>query len=95
MKKIKKTRVNRALIQKLREFFQISQADLAKMSGISQSTVYKIESGVLEMPNLATLEAISSTLNIRLAQLLVQNGPFPSNYDLANRIIQAQNEGKP
>ena len=89
-----KTTVNRVLIRKLREYFRISQADLAKMSGISQSTVHKIESGVLEMPNLATLNAISSTFHVVATQLLLENGPFPSNYDLANRLIQAQKEEK-
>ena len=89
-----KTTVNRALIRKLREYFRISQADLAKMSGISQSTVYKIESGALESPNLATLNAISSTFHVVATQLLIENGPFPSNYDLANRLIKEENEAK-
>lgn len=89
-----KTIVNRALIRKLREYFRLSQSELAKLSGISASTVFKIESGVLEMPNLATLNAISSTFHVMATQLLIENGPFPSNYDLANRLIQAEKEVK-
>lgn len=90
-----KTIVNRALIRKLREYFRLSQSELAKLSGISASTVFKIESGSLESPNLATLNAISSTFHVMATQLLIENGPFPSNYGLANRLIQAEKEVKP
>ena len=89
-----KTTVNRALIRKLREYFRLSQSELAKLSGISASTVFKIESGSLESPNLATLNAISSTFHVVATQLLIENGPFPSNYDLANRLIKEENEAK-
>ena len=89
-----KTTVNRVLIRKLREYFRLSQSELAKLAGISASTVFKIESGSLESPNLATLNAISSTFHVVATQLLIENGPFPSNYDLANRLINEENEAK-
>lgn len=77
---------DRALIKALRAHFQMSQVDLASMSGISLATISKIESGDLKNPQLGTLNAIAKTFNINTAQLLTTETPEPGNFGLAARL---------
>lgn len=74
---------DRALIKALRAHFQMTQVDLASMSGVSLATISKIESGELENPQLDTLNAIAKAFNINTAQLLFTETPEPSNFELA------------
>lgn len=48
----------------------ISQKDLAKRAGLSQSTVAQLESG-LKSPSLSTMEKIAKELQLETYQLLV------------------------
>ena len=77
---------DRVLIKKLRAHFQMSQVDLASMSGVSLATISKIESGELENPQLETLNAIAKAFNINTAQLLFTETPKPGNFDLAAQL---------
>ena len=77
---------NRALIKALRAHFQMSQVDLASMSGVSLVTISKIESGDLKNPQLSTLNAIAKTFNINTAQLLTTETPEPGNFGLAAQL---------
>ena len=77
---------NRALIKALRAHFQMSQVDLASMSGISLVTISKIESGDLKNPQLSTLNAVAKTFNINTAQLLTTETPEPGNFGLAAQL---------
>ena len=77
---------DRALIKKLRAHFQMTQVDLASMSGVSLATISKIESGELENPQLETLNAIAKAFNINTAQLLFTETPEPSNFGLAAKL---------
>ena len=48
---------------------RITQSKLAKMSGVSRSTISRIENGMF-MPDLITLVCIARALDIELADLL-------------------------
>ena len=77
---------DRLLIKALRTHFQMTQVDLASMSGVSLATISKLESGELENPRLDTLNAIAKAFNINTAQLLFTETPEPSNFALAARL---------
>lgn len=77
---------DRVLIKALRAHFQMSQVDLASMSGVSLATISKLESGELENPQLDTLNAIAKAFNVNTAQLLFTETPEPSNFELATQL---------
>lgn len=79
---------NRALIKALRTHFQMTQVDLASMSGVSLATISKIESGEFKNPRLDTLNAIARAFNINTAQLLSTETPEPSNFGLAASLAK-------
>lgn len=85
---------NRALIKALRAHFQMSQVDLASMSGVSLATISKIESGELENPQLETLNAIAKAFNINTAQLLFTETPEPGNFGLAAHLAVRERTGE-
>lgn len=77
---------DRLLMKALRAHFQMTQVDLASMSGVSLATISKIESGELENPQLDTLNAIAKAFNINTAQLLHTETPEPGNFGLAAQL---------
>lgn len=77
---------DRLLMKALRTHFNMSQVDLASMSGVSLATISKIESGELANPQLSTLNAIAKAFNINTAQLLFTETPEPSNFGLAAQL---------
>lgn len=85
---------DRALIKNLRAHFQMTQVDLASMSGVSLATISKIESGELENPRLETLNAIAKAFNINTAQLLFTETPEPSNFGLAAQLAARKHTGE-
>jgi transcriptional regulator with XRE-family HTH domain len=85
---------DRALIKALRAYFQMTQVDLASMSGVSLATISKIESGELENPQLETLNAIAKAFNINTAQLLFTETPEPSNFKLAAQLAARKYMGE-
>lgn len=85
---------DRMLIKKLRAHFQMSQVDLASMSGVSLATISKIETGELKNPRLDTLNAIAKAFNINTAQLLFTETPEPGNFGLAAQLAVRNNSGE-
>lgn len=60
IQKIKKARDNRGITQK----------ELSKMSGVSYSTLTKLESGVIKSPSFEVIIRITKALDIRLDELI-------------------------
>lgn len=85
---------DRTLIKALRAHFQMTQVDLASMSGVSLATISKIESGELENPQLETLNAIAKAFNINTAQLLFTETPEPNNFGLAAQLTTRKRAGE-
>ena len=50
------------LIQTIRQKQELTQAELAKRSGIPQATISRIESGKHKMPVITTIQAIARVL---------------------------------
>lgn len=84
---------DRVLIKALRAHFQMSQVDLASMSGVSLATISRIESGELENPQLETLNAIAKAFNINTSQLLFTETPEPNNFGLAAQLTVCKHTG--
>jgi transcriptional regulator with XRE-family HTH domain len=57
-------------IKKFRKQHKVSQEELAKKSGITYSTLIKIESGTNKNPTLETISKIASAFGISLDQLV-------------------------
>jgi transcriptional regulator with XRE-family HTH domain len=63
---------NRALIRQSRQRLNLTQVDLASMSGVSLATIANLESGVLTNPKLSTLNAVAKVFNLPTLQLLAE-----------------------
>lgn len=59
-----------ARLKAVREVARVSQGQLARASGVDQSTIARLESGERENPNLETVEKLAGALGISLAELL-------------------------
>lgn len=57
-------------IQQEREFKGFTQKELAELSGVTYSTITKLESGVYQNPTVETIIKISNALEIRIERLL-------------------------
>ena len=57
-------------LQELRERRKLSQAELARRSGVSQATVSRIEAGMTKGVDLATLERLADALGVSPRSLL-------------------------
>ena len=55
-------------IKKLRESKNISRYELAKLTGLSHMTIYRVESG--ESPTLKTLAKIAEALEVSVEELI-------------------------
>jgi transcriptional regulator with XRE-family HTH domain len=53
-------------IKKHRKSCELSQWELACLSGLSVSTVAKLETGVVNNPTIKTISAIASVLNVKI-----------------------------
>ena len=85
---------DRLLIKAIRAHFQMTQVDLASMSGVSLATTSKIEPAELETTPLETLNAIAKAFNINTAQLLFTETPEPSNFGLAAQLAIREHTGE-
>lgn len=56
-------------LRPLRESAELSQAELAKISGVSQSHISKLEIGD-DSPTLKTLQKLAEALNVSVQELL-------------------------
>ena len=57
------------LVKQVREEIGISQAELARMSGVKQQNISKIESGENRTPGIETLNALAMAMSCSLADL--------------------------
>ncbi len=57
-------------IKELREINHLTQDQLATMSGVSYSTLTKIETGVIKSPRVEILQQLCKALEISLDKLL-------------------------
>ena len=77
-------------IRKMRKMLNISQEELADLSGLNRSHMGEIERGQAS-PTLITIDRIAAALNCSIAQLMDDN---PSHYPSGLRGIDAT-EGTP
>ena len=57
-------------LKKVRKGREITQKELSKMSGVSYSTLTKLESGFITNPSFQTILRISKALDIRIDDLV-------------------------
>ncbi len=60
-------------VEKLRKEKNMTQAQLARSSGLSRATIVALESGQEITVKSSTLQAIASALNCNIADLFEQN----------------------
>lgn len=63
-------------IQIVRESKQLTQKELANLSGVKYSTITKLESGVYTNPTLETIVKISNALEVRIEYLVQTQTEF-------------------
>ena len=54
----------------IREQNEITQHELSKMSGVSYSTLTKLETGIIKNPSFQVISKISKALDIKLDDLI-------------------------
>ena len=75
-------------LKRLREAKGLTKYRLAKLSGISQTYIYRIEQGEIENPRRDTLQKLASGLNITLAQLVGETTPTDT-WQLVEQSLKA------
>ena len=58
-------------IAELRRAKKLSQAELARRSGVSRTMVYMLESGRRQQTTLGTLRKLAAVLEVEVAELIV------------------------
>lgn len=64
-----------ARLKALREARGITKYRLAKISGVSETYIYRIERGLIENPRRDTLQRLAQGLNITVAELVGETRP--------------------
>jgi transcriptional regulator with XRE-family HTH domain len=64
-----------ARLKVIREAKGVTKYRLAKVSGVSETYIYRIERGLIENPRRDTLQKLANGLNITLAQLVEETNP--------------------
>ena len=77
-----------ARLKTIREAKGLTKYRLAKLSGISQTYIYRLELGEIKNPRRDTLQALAQGLNITLAQLIGETGPLES-WQLVEQSLKA------
>lgn len=62
----------------LQEAYQISDAELARETGIPQATIYRLVSGMTDDPKVSSLRPLAGFFNITIGQLMGDE-PLPSS----------------
>ena len=75
-------------LKNLREGKGLTKYRLAKLSGISQTYIYRIEQGEIKNPRRDTLQALAKGLGITLAQLIGETSPWES-WELVEQSLKA------
>lgn len=82
-------------LKKTREALGLSQGDVARISGVTQSTISGIESGGIDL-KLSTLQKLASSLNITPASLIGDTDPneietvVKSLFDYLNTLLKQE-----
>ena len=71
-------------IQQHREFKGLTQKELSQLSGVTYSTLTKLESGVYKNPTIDTVIKISKVLNVKIEELLQQQLSFVDSNIILN-----------
>lgn len=64
-------------IRQLRQARRWSQADLARVSGVDQGTISRLENNMQEKTRIETLVALARTFKVATDDLFVTSGPLP------------------
>ena len=75
-------------LKALREERGLTKYRLAKLSGISQTYIYRIELGEIKNPRRDTLQALARGLNIPLVQLIGETAPSDT-WQLVEQSLKA------
>lgn len=81
-------------IKKLKKLRNLSQAEIARLSGLTQPTVLRIISGEIKDPGASKLKALKKGMNVTYDQLIdgkgIKNGvnDDPELYSLVNTISE-------
>ena len=78
----------KARFKRLREAKGLTKYRLAKLAGISQTYIYRIEQGEIKNPRRDTLQALAQGLNITLAYLLGETAPSDA-WQLVEQSLKA------
>lgn len=77
-----------ARLKALREARGLTKYRLAKVTGVSETYIYRIERGLIENPRRDTLQKLARGLNITLAQLIGDTGPIET-WQLVEQSLKA------
>ena len=77
-----------ARLKTIREGKGLTKYRLAKLSGISQTYIYRLELGEIKNPRRDTLQALARGLNITLAQLVGETAPLDT-WQLVEQSLKA------
>jgi len=77
-----------ARLKTIREAKGLTKYRLAKLSGVSQTYIYRIELGEIKNPRRDTLQALARGLNITLAQLVGETAPSDT-WQLVEQSLKA------
>lgn len=77
-----------ARLKAFRESKSLTKYRLAKLSGISQTYIYRLELGEIKNPRRDTLQALARGLNITIAQLVGETGPLDT-WQLVEQSLKA------
>jgi len=77
-----------ARLKALREAKGLTKYRLAKISGVSETYIYRIERGLIENPRRDTLQKLAQGLNIAVAQLIGDSRPIET-WQLVEQSLKA------
>ena len=77
-----------ARLKALREARGVTKYRLAKLTGVSETYIYRIERGLIENPRRDTLQKLAQGLSITLAQLVGETGPLET-WQLVEQSLKA------
>lgn len=70
----------RTVLQELQELFQINDAELARVTGIPQATIYRLVSGMTDDPKISSIKPLANFFNITIGQL-TGDEPLPTQWN--------------
>ena len=79
-------------LRRIRTNKSISQMELSRLSGVSNTYINRLERGVYENPSLDVLEKLSFSLNCKVEELTGINNEDEKNiYDMIEEILKKNN----